>query len=203
MSEDRKTLRTFVCVEPPTDVADELGRFVAGLRAMARNEEYKWVSRAQLHLTLRFLGTASAETVSAMDRALRALRVPGEFRVSLAGGGAFPGLARARVLWMGVSEGEGKLAGLAELVEGAAVAAGYEPEPRKFKAHLTLARARGESALPERLREALTDEKKTPVFSWLCRGFALKRSELTPGGPIYTTLGEYKLTDCQPKANPL
>lgn len=193
MKAEEMSLRAFVCVEPPPEVTDEIERYVAALRAFAPRGEYKWVSRAQLHLTLRFLGEAPARKAASMDRALRALGAPGAFEITVAGGGGFPNLNRPRVLWMGVRDGLSALGELAGLVEEAAVSSGYERESRKFTAHLTLARLRGEGFVPEALKEALSEVGKPPAFSWRCRGFVLKRSVLTPSGPVYTNLGEYGL----------
>lgn len=193
MDTGEKTIRAFVCVAPPAEVVAGMEKFLAGLRALSPHGGYKWVGREQLHLTLRFLGEAPESKVSAMDRALRLLKTPGPFEVEIAGAGGFPNLNRPRVLWMGVSQGADALARLASLVEDAAVSAGYERETRKFRAHLTLARAREESPIPENLREALTDATKLPAFFWRCESFILMRSELTRSGPIYTPLGEYEL----------
>lgn len=192
VKEKVKTLRTFVCVVPPAEVVAEMERFLTGLRALAP-WEFKWVGREQLHITLRFLGEASESMTAAMDEALRSARIPAAFEVEVAGTGGFPNLDRPRVLWMGVTKGAGELANLAALSEDAAVAAGYERGPKKFKAHLTLARARAEARIPERLREVLANAAKIPIFSWRCESLVLMKSELTPTGPIYTRLGEYAL----------
>lgn len=187
-----KVVRTFVCVVPPSKIVTEMERFLADLRVLAPRE-FKWVGREQFHLTLRFLGEAPASMATAMDRDLRSLEMPPAFEIEIAGAGAFPDLSRPRVLWVGVTKGGGELANLAALAEEAAVAAGYEREPKKFKAHLTFARARAEGTIPQRLQEALANAAKIPPFSWCCESLVLMRSELTPKGPIYTRLGEYVL----------
>ena len=193
MNTGEKTIRAFVCVAPPEEIVAGMEKFLSGLRTLAPQGGYKWVGREQLHLTLRFLGEAPEPRVAAMDRALRSMKAPGPFEIEIAGAGGFPNLNRPRALWMGVSKGGDALARLASLVEDAAVDAGYERETRKFKAHLTLARAREEGPISEKLREALADAAKLPTFSWRCENFILMRSELTRSGPIYTRLGEYGL----------
>lgn len=193
MEMGEKMIRAFVCVAPPGEVADGMEKFLAGLRVLTPRGAYRWVGRERLHLTLRFLGEAPESRVAAMDRALRAIQSPEAFEVEIAGAGSFPNPNRPRVLWMGVSKGTDALSRLALLAGDAAVAAGYEREERTFRAHLTLARARVDGALPGPLGEALADTSKLPVFSWRCESFVLMRSEFAPSGPVYTRLGEYKL----------
>ncbi len=65
------------------------------------------------------------------------------FAVRLAGGGAFPDPARARVLFAGVETADAvELGRLATGVRAAASRAGAAPEGGRFHPHLTLARAR-------------------------------------------------------------
>jgi 2'-5' RNA ligase len=54
--------------------------------------------------------------------------------------GAFPRVNRARILWLGVSDGADRLVALAEKVEAASRRAGFAAESRPFKPHLTLSR---------------------------------------------------------------
>jgi 2'-5' RNA ligase len=179
-------MRTFVAVTPPEYVLDRMADYVGRLRPLA---PYKWVSRAQLHLTLRFLGEAPRSQVDAVAEALH--RAEGAaFEVDLGRVGGFPHIERPRVLWIGGIAGMENLAALAEKVEKAAVDSGFPPETKKFNPHLTLARARDVSALPPELAKAL---KPVPSLVWRVSRFSLIQSELTPKGPIYTSLKEYLL----------
>ena len=78
------------------------------------------------------------------------------FDLEIGGAGRFPPAGRPRALWLGVPVGTEALAGLAAEVERALVAAGWPPETRPFRAHLTLARSDGVAAgasIGDRLRE--------------------------------------------------
>ncbi|MDR1623288.1 MAG: RNA 2',3'-cyclic phosphodiesterase [Synergistaceae bacterium] len=178
-------MRTFVAVTPPEDVLDRMEDWLTRLRPLA---PYKWVSRAQLHLTLRFLGEASRAQTDVVAEALDKLKFD-PFAICLGRVGGFPHLGRPRVLWTGEISGTKDIAALAAKVEETAVGSGFPPETKKFNAHLTLARAPGTAPPPE-LVKAL---KTVPSFSWLVSRFSLVRSELTPRGPIYTPLREYPL----------
>ena len=193
-------VRTFVAVVPPEDILDQLGHLVDRLHRLP-SASCKWVSRAQLHLTLRFLGESSQAQTDIVAKALG--KVTGAaFEITLNRVGGFPSLRQPRVLWLGGVSGVEHLAALAAKVEEAAVVSGFPPETRAFDAHLTLARVRRtpSSPFPPELTEAL---KTVPSFTWRVSRFFLVQSNLTPQGSIYTTLHEYSLTQSAPHASPL
>jgi 2'-5' RNA ligase len=147
--------RGFVAVVPPADVLDAIDARVAPVRAV--HDGLRWSRRDQWHLTLRFLGP-----VPDVDSLVDALRdalasVPRIGALRLGGSGAFPNPRRASVVWLGVRDGIDALTRVATAVESASTAAGFAPEPRLFRAHLTLARlprARDAGRVVEALGEA-------------------------------------------------
>jgi 2'-5' RNA ligase len=94
------------------------------------------------HLTLRFLGELDVAAARAVQREVEGAVLGPPFSLELGGWGAFPRPDRARVLWLGVTEGEEPLRELANRVETAVRAAGLPAERRPFAAHLTLSRLR-------------------------------------------------------------
>src|SRR5438093_1139418 len=69
-------------------------------------------------------------------------------RPRIVGVGAFPSARRARVVWAGLDDRSGRMAGLAFAID-AALAAEFRPESRPFRAHLTVARSDPPLELPE------------------------------------------------------
>ncbi|MDR3254336.1 MAG: RNA 2',3'-cyclic phosphodiesterase [Synergistaceae bacterium] len=190
MDIQRRFIRSFVCVKPPRDVGEAISSWIAGLGCFGN---YRWVSREQIHITLRFLGEAEPSLAQKMDTALSFIGGLDEFDVALAGSGGFPNMSRPRALWLAVADGAGDLSKLASRVEQAARSSGFAPNPqsgRKFNAHLTIARARSD-APP--LEDLVRELKSAPSFSWRCRSFLLMKSTLTPEGAIHTPLREYPL----------
>jgi RNA 2',3'-cyclic 3'-phosphodiesterase len=92
------------------------------------------------HITLRFIGDASSDQRQRLIDAVERIDLPPTFRTRLTGWGAFPRAARARVLWIGADDAAGNLTTLAARVEAASRIAGFPPEDRSFRPHLTLAR---------------------------------------------------------------
>lgn len=181
-------IRSFVCISPDDAARAQLAEHLRGLR---RFRAFKWVEDQHLHLTLAFLGEVPAQVVSVVDSALSRIGGVRPYRARVAGIGGAPDPAAPRVLWLGMREGARETERLASLVSKAASGAGVELDGRRFRAHMTLARARGGAApLPDDVRHEL---ERMPEASWTCSSFALMRSELTPKGPIYTRIAQYEL----------
>lgn len=176
-----------VALDSPALVA-ALVKAQEGLRAAGAAA--KWVPPANFHLTLKFLGD---QEPAAVEGALAALRRAANrtlpFEMALSGLGAFGDGGRPRVLWAGVTEGRGALEGLAEAVEREMAAAGFAPEARRFRPHLTLARIREGAPAPASLADYLVQERDRFLGKLSVSGAVLMKSELRPSGPLYTPLG--------------
>jgi 2'-5' RNA ligase len=100
-----------------------------------------WVPAANLHVTVKFLGSVREEAIEGVIGALHKVaprHQPLEARAQ--GLGVFPSLLRPSVLWLGV-EGP-SLAPLQHDVEGAMVELGFEKEERAFHPHVTVGRVK-------------------------------------------------------------
>ena len=170
--------RAFVAVQPPDDVLDAVGAAVRRLESLVHGG--RWSAREQRHLTLQFLGNHA--DVEAVGDALHALAVrAGDVRIG--GGGAFPSARRARVLWLGVTEGAELLAQLAAAVGALLAPLGHAPEERSYHPHLSLARWKAPAdARP--VVEALGDAPVGPA--WRVEHVVLYESRLHPKGAQYT-----------------
>jgi 2'-5' RNA ligase len=109
-------------------------------RSMPDGVPGRSVPAANWHLTLRFLGAASADQLAVIARHLRAAELGPAFEIGFGGLGAFSRPRNARVLWIGLMDGVERMKALARIAEDAARAAGFEPEEKSFKPHLTLSR---------------------------------------------------------------
>ncbi|MGA4841198.1 RNA 2',3'-cyclic phosphodiesterase [Streptomyces sp. G45] len=135
-------MRLFTAVLPPESAAAELARSVDRVRALPGADRLRWTDRAGWHLTLAFLGEVPDEMLPALYECLeRAARRTAPFPLALHGGGRFGD----RALWAGAAGDVAALRTLARRAEAAAREAGVVlREERAYRAHLTLARGRGE-----------------------------------------------------------
>jgi 2'-5' RNA ligase len=132
--------RAFVAVLPPRQVLDAVEAAVTDLDLPGGRR----TTRDQWHVTLQFLG--NVDDIHAVGDALRDLTTPAA-RGRLGGAGAFPTARRAKVLWLGLSQGGDALGRLAREVAERLAPLGFDPEDRPYHAHLTLGRTRSASDL--------------------------------------------------------
>jgi 2'-5' RNA ligase len=139
--------RIFVAAPLPDPVSAEVAALVDRVRSAGvpnGGRDVRWVRLDGLHLTLRFLGPTAEDRIGAVVAAVRTVGGGGHpFEITIGGAGTFPTDARPRALWLGLRSGGPDLADLAAAVDRELVTAGWQPEAKPFRAHLTLARADG------------------------------------------------------------
>ena len=131
-------MRLFVALEPPVHVVEHLDEFLDARRDVGDGP--RWSPPAQWHVTLAFMGAAPERVVEDLvGRVGEVAGRTGPVPLTLAGGGCFPDVSRARVLFAGVAGGEA-LEPLARAVRSACAVVGAAPEGGPFRAHVTLGR---------------------------------------------------------------
>jgi 2'-5' RNA ligase len=187
--------RLFVGVPIPADALAACAALLDGVRARHGGRGVRWVSTANLHLTLRFLGELPASREAALGEAvLAAAAGRTAFDVVLAGAGAFPGDRRPRAIWLGVERGAEELGEISRALDAALVLTGLPSDDRPFRPHLTVARTdaagtSGSFAVAAALREAAEGWR----VAFTADRVVLYRSHLGGGAPRYEPLVEAPL----------
>jgi 2'-5' RNA ligase len=114
---------------------DTLERTIAGAARGVR-----WIEPVALHMNLRFLGESDGAQIDYFKHMLPTL-APALPSIPAHRFGVWPNRARPRLLVLELESGEA-LSDLAQACEAHARKAGYTPETRGFRAHVTLARLR-------------------------------------------------------------
>jgi len=133
----------FVALRPSDEAVADLDDFLESRRD-AGPPGLRWSDPEQVHVTLAFAAAVPDRVTEALVEALAAAaarRTP--FEATIAGGGAFPDVVGARVLWAGLELDAGARVELDRLAVGcrAAVAhTGAEVDGQRFEPHLTVAR---------------------------------------------------------------
>ncbi|MFN0245448.1 MAG: RNA 2',3'-cyclic phosphodiesterase [Kofleriaceae bacterium] len=139
--------RLFVGARVSIATANNLSQAVETIARRA-GSDVKWVSPANYHVTLKFLGWTRSEAVDAIrDKLAEAAHGTKGFTLKTSRLGAFPSLEKANIVWAGVESAE--LVMLAEKVETAMEALGFTKERRSFHPHVTLGRLRESRPLNE------------------------------------------------------
>jgi len=175
-------MRAFVAVEISEEMRNRLVRFQQTLREGGAS--LKLVEPENLHLTLKFLGEVREERLGEVEEALRrGIRGFSPFTLEVRGTGVFPGPQYVRVIWAGVGEGWEVLSSLQRSLDRELAKLGF-PKDTEFVPHLTLARVRNVGNKETFLR-VLERGKKEEFGRVEVREVRLKKSVLTPRGPIY------------------
>ena len=150
--------------------------------------DLKLVKPENIHITLRFLGNISPRLVEEIHGEMERIDFA-PFDVEIKGIGVFPNPRRIRVVWAGIRRGASELGEIFNQLEPRLRRLGFKPDSKGFSPHLTIARVRtgrNKNELVRRLKE-LEDYEFGLVRAECLR---LKRSVLTPRGPIYSVLKE-------------
>ena len=182
-------IRAFVAVVLDEGVRSAVAATIERLRPLG--SAVAWVPPRNLHVTLHFLGDQSEERLADAEAALAdAVAGSAPLDVTFHGIGAFPGLERPRILWVGLAHGALEVRRLQARVTDALAVRGFGKEERAWHPHLTIGRVhderrwRRETGPP--LRSALAQAATTTFGTQRVAEVALMRSELSPAGARYT-----------------
>lgn len=199
LSENRNVnelIRTFIAIE----LNDNLHRALADVQARLKRDPaarlIRWVAPANVHITLKFLGDVDATRMPALQNALaEACKSISPFSLSLAGLGAFPNTRRPNNIWVGATGQIDIAVRLAQKIDDACAALGFEREERSFTAHLTLGRVKRDVSPGERVSiGAMIDAAKIGTLGELhVDHVSVMKSELRPGGSVYSQLAMIRL----------
>jgi 2'-5' RNA ligase len=185
--------RMFVAVQPPEEAVEHLDEFLAVRREAAA---FRWSLPTQFHLTLAFLDdVADRRLDDLVERLERAAGRRTAFTTRVAGGGAFPDAARARVLYAGLDLAPAAREEMDRLATGARAAAGRAGivvDGQRFRPHITVARLQRATEVSNWVR--LLDTYAGP--SWRVDRIDLVASYLGEGArgrPRYETVAELPL----------
>ncbi|MFH1221693.1 MAG: RNA 2',3'-cyclic phosphodiesterase [Candidatus Micrarchaeota archaeon] len=175
-----ETKRLFVAVELPAELRKELHKFSAALD----QEGIKRVAEDNLHLTLRFIGEVPITVVPEIIGKLQHVEFT-SFTATIKTVGAFPNINHVNIVWVGLESEQ--MPALATAVVSRLKGIGKEDE-RPFSAHLTIARLKHKMDL----RKFIEDNRSKEFGSFTVSSFTLFESRLTPQGPVYTRVAEFK-----------
>jgi 2'-5' RNA ligase len=188
------TARLFVAVDPPAEVCEELAVWAltaaAGLGSRMTEggaRPLRLLEPDTLHLTLCFLGNRPVHEIETIRSTLSGWDTDmGELSI---GAPLWLPPRRPRALAVEIQDRAGGLARLYETVTRAiSKATAWEPERRRFKAHITVARM-GERA--RRGRDSAGADPRlpaTPQLRFTPESVVLYRSRLSRSGATYEAL---------------
>lgn len=185
-------IRSFLAFELPPDIKREIDQISHEVRHL--NLDAKWIKPENIHLTVIFMGNVNEEDIPhiipAIDNVASQYMT---FDISLGGMGLFPDIRRPRVIWLGLSGDIEGLASLRDNLQMPLKSFGIKQEKRVFKPHLTLGRFRKPVKEQAILKSVIDDYSSISGPSGKLDELVLFKSELKPGGAVYTRLHSWPL----------
>lgn len=182
--------RSFIAIESNEKVRDSLKMIQGQLEKTGA--DLKTVKPENIHLTLKFLGDVSESKLDEVKKLLEDISKPDPFEMEINGLGIFPRPSFIRVIWAGVSNGSEEAKLLRRELDKRLRSLGFSEEDKDFTPHLTIARVKSGKA-KEKLASIVKQESDTSFGKINVDKIKLKKSELTPEGPIYTDLQKVEL----------
>jgi 2'-5' RNA ligase len=194
---EEKMIRAFLAIDPPPEV---MRRIVALQETMKKNLPHgiRWVNPDGIHLTLKFLGNIFPSNRDQIKDVLPTI-VGGhhDFTLSVGRIGVFPGLAKPRVVWVGIGGETKALLDLQRDMEEALNDIGFPREDRSFRAHLTLGRIKDPRAVTS-LEKIIAEGQTFNAGAFTANRVLFIKSNLTPAGAVYTHLAAFPLAGERP-----
>ena len=183
MSSEPERARLFVAVDLPAEVREGLAAWAARAGGL---EGVRLIAPAGLHVTLAFLGWRRlTEAPRIAELALTHAQPVPDLRVA---GAAWLPPRRPRVLAVDLEDpGRALIRVQARVSEALAAGAGYEPERRPFRPHVTVGR------VGKRARVRAHDLPAPPSTSFTATALTLYRSRLSQDGARYEPLARVEL----------
>lgn len=178
-----ETFRGFIAIDVPLN--QTLQNLINQIQSTSCN--IKLVEPENIHITLKFLGETHVQHLKKIEHIMNeTIKEIPPFSIQLKGTGVFPNENYIKVLWIGIEHTK-PLEFIAKELDNKLANLGYKKEQRKFSAHLTLGRVRSAKAKDE-LIALIHETKELFIADILVNSIQLKKSTLTPAGPIYETL---------------
>ncbi|HVN79205.1 MAG TPA: RNA 2',3'-cyclic phosphodiesterase [Terriglobia bacterium] len=188
---EKDQVRSFICIEIPPSIQSRIEELQRRLRPSGA--DVSWVKASNIHLTLKFLGDVSQSQLAAVRSGLLiACKGQAPVDLKIGGTGAFPSLRNPRVLWVGVAGISETLTTLHKAIEEMLEKEGFPRENKPFSPHLTFGRIRSPHKV-DSLADALAREEFV-AESIQTERVILMRSQLSPGGSVYTPIAVVPLT---------
>lgn len=177
-------VRAFFAVDLTADIRNEFYPVQDALR----NSDAKltWVDPSLAHITMKFLGEISDDLVATIRETISEYSFePTEITVS---GVHLHPKKRPRLVWADASDNGWGAARVAEL-DGLLAPLGIARETRTFTPHITIARIK---RYDSSLRAAVAEVSDHTFGRMTVDTIALKKSTLTPQGPVYEDIMEIR-----------
>ncbi|MBE6501072.1 MAG: RNA 2',3'-cyclic phosphodiesterase [Methanobrevibacter thaueri] len=182
-------IRAFLAIDLDDDLKPKINKIIREFKKT--DARIKYVDLVNLHLTLKFFGEIDTEGLNLLEDAIS--NVLGEFdsfNIKIKGCGAFPNNNRINVIWVGIDE-DSIIRDMHDKLDKEFVRLGLDKD-RKFSTHLTIGRMKS-AKNKNKVKSTIEEFSDVEIGEMEVTKVSLKKSTLTPAGPIYEDLKIFEL----------
>lgn len=182
-------IRSFLAIDLDEDLKPKINDLINEFQEI--DAKVKYVELENLHLTLKFFGDIDDEGLNLLIEAIEnVVSKFNPFKINIKSCGAFPNKRRIRVIKLGI-EDDSVLKDLHKQLDKEFVQLGFDKD-KKFSTHLTIGRVKS-AKNKDLIKECIEEFEDIEIGEMEVTQISLKKSTLTPSGPIYEDLKVFKL----------
>lgn len=182
-------VRAFLAIDLDEDLKPKIYKLIKEFKKI--DTKIKFVELENLHLTLKFYGDIDTNGLDVLEKAI--VKVVSEFEpftIKIAGCGAFPNTNRIKVIWVGIDD-DTILKDLHDKLDNEFVRLGFDKDKR-FSTHLTIGRMKS-GKNKNQVKDTIEEFEDIEIGEMEVTQISLKKSTLTPQGPIYEDMKIFEL----------
>ena len=184
-----KTIRSFLAIELDEELVPKILDVQKEFKKT--NANIKYVPSQNMHFTLKFFGNIDLDMVEDISSAVeKVIKNYSSFDLNIKNCGCFPNKKVIKVLWLGLEEGS-PIKDLQKDLDKEFKKLGFKKE-KNFISHLTIGRVKSPKNKKE-IQETIERLEKIEIGQMTVSKISLKKSTLTPQGPIYEDIKVFEL----------
>ena len=178
-----ETIRSFLAIELDQELVPKILDVQKEFKKT--NANIKYVPSKNMHFTLKFFGN-----IDFADAVNKVIKNYSSFDLNIKKCGCFPNKNVIKVLWFGLDEGS-PIINLQKDLDKEFRKLGFKKE-RNFISHLTIGRVKSPKNKKE-IRQTIEKLENIEIGNFTVSKICLKKSTLTPQGPIYEDIKVFEL----------
>ncbi len=185
-------IRSFLAFELPPAIKKKIETVLLAEKGLPL--DLRWVKPDSVHLTVVFMGNISRESLEPIgDAAEKVCARFAPFHVHAGSLGFFGSRRYPRVLWMGLGGDVRRMGYMRDALQKKLRSFGIKRETRPYKPHLTLGRFKKGARPWPHLDHMIAKYKDPKGATCTLSELVLFKSDLSPGGAVYTKLNSWPL----------
>ena len=182
-------VRAFLAIDLDDDLKPKINTIIRQLKQT--DAKIKYVELHNLHLTLKFFGDIDTNGLDLLENAIaNVLADFNPFNIKIKGCGAFPNTSHIKVIWVGIDE-DSIIRQLHDMLDMEFVKLGFDKD-RRFSTHLTIGRMKSPKN-KNKVKSIIEEFEEVEIGEMEVSKISLKKSTLTPSGPIYEDITVFEL----------